>query len=100
MWSIGCTIGLIGVIWITIDDRDYGLTALALFLGGPVAIIIGALPWMFLEDASSPNLATLKKGEWVCTNSHTVVTGVPISTGKTTTIMPQSHKVCDSYTRL
>jgi hypothetical protein len=100
IWGIGCAVGLLVALWRTYNDGEYVIAALVFFLGGPLLALFAILPWAFIADSVSPTLDTLKKGEWVCTDSHTVVTSVPISTGHSTTFMPQSYKVCNTYTRL
>lgn len=74
--------------------------SLMIFVGGPLFFVMAALPWAFWSEQSSPDLVTLKKDAWACVASHTETTMVPISTGKTTTMVPQMHSVCDQYGRV
>lgn len=99
-WSAGCIAGVIHFFVTTFDEDGFFTWIIELVVGAPLAILIAAIPWFALTEATSPILATLKKGEWVCRSSHSDSTLVPMVTGNTTILMPISERKCDEYVRL
>lgn len=81
-------------------DESIGIGVIFTFVVGPLAFLMACLPWAIMQDETSPDLVTLKKGEWACVSQHSETTMVPISTGKTTTLVPQTNSVCDQYGRI
>jgi hypothetical protein len=66
-------------------------------LGLPMGAVMAVLPWGFIQDSQSPDLAVLKKGQWACTATRLETTLMPISTGKSTILVPTTHSVCIAY---
>ena len=101
MWSVGCIGG--ALYWaisniLTPYDRAVGF--MVLFTGLPIAAFMGLLPWAVLADMQSPDLATLKKGEWTCSQTRIVNGMMPVVSGKTTTMVPTTSTECIQYSRL
>lgn len=99
LWSIGC-IGL--VVWCVVWLFDEEGPLIAFFIGCvalPIGVLLAVLPWAAIEDASSPDLVTLKKNAWFCSASHTVVTTTMVASGKVMVPVTTSHQVCDRYDR-
>ena len=100
LWSLGC-FGL--PLWagfsMVRDPWDRGMGIAILLLGWPIGCFIAVLPWAFIAQERSPDLATLKKNEWACSASHTQITTTYVMVGKVMTPMVQSHQVCDQYNR-
>lgn len=99
LWSLGC-IGLSvwSIVW-TLRENEWVMAAVAGFIGLPIAALLAIMPWAFIAQTQSPNLAVLKKNEWVCTETRTETTMMPVATGRTTTIVPTIHSVCIVYAR-
>lgn len=98
-WSLTLTICAIwGIAEGWSDSALMGL--ISTFVIGPLVGFIAAAPWLIWSDAESPDLVTLKKHEWVCVARHSETTMMPIATGKTTTMVPQTTEVCDQYSRI
>ena len=91
-----CALWVISVGWE--EGLLFGL--LGTFVVAPLVALFAAAPWFIWADEQSPNLTTLKKGQWACVASHSETVMMPISTGKTTTLVPQSTIVCDQYSRI
>lgn len=56
-----------------------------------VVAVIG-IPYAIYSESRDPHIS-LNKTEWHCSHSHTIF--IPISNGKTTTILPE--QICDNY---
>lgn len=69
MWTAGCTLA---PLWATIClwRDEPSLSLVTLFVGLPLGVLIGVFPWGMMQDAESPELASLRKGQWVCTYRH------------------------------
>jgi len=100
MWSVGCIGGCLLIAVGGFSDGDLGLGFAVTLLGLPIAVLLGLLPWAIAEDMASPDLVTLKKADWVCSTSHNVTSMTPVSTGKTTIMVPTTQSVCDTYSRI
>lgn len=96
MWSIGSVAFPVWGMIQTARDYEWGMCAAMLFLGLPLGAVLAALPWMFIAEARSPDLVTLKKGYWACTASHQVTTMVLV--GKV--MVPQTRSECDAYGKI
>ena len=95
MFSLGCVGGTLFFGYYLWTDREKMFSLLIIFIGLPVACLVAALPWALLDRAGRPDLATLKKLEWHCTDSHQEVTVV--TTGRV--VVPINQSVCDQYER-
>lgn len=95
MWSAGCVGLTVYLVWFLFDEGDNGMAVAALLLGLPFAVVIAALPWGVMADIRSPDLVTLKKGDWGCTTSHSETS--MILAGKV--LVPTTRRVCDGYGR-
>ena len=93
MWSIGMlslVITFTYSVWDDVSENIFGILA-TIGIGVPTALFLVFVPWALIHDAESPNLATLKKANWVCNSSHQEI--IP---GKT----PMMKTVCDNYFRI
>lgn len=99
MWSLGCFFLPLKGVYHLWQDNETALCLALLLIGWPLCIVIGILPWMVYAENQSPDLATLKKNEWTCSQSHTVVTTTMIMAGKTMVPVVTSHQECDQYNK-
>jgi hypothetical protein len=99
MWSIGWVALAIWAAAFLIAEGEWVPGILAALIGFPIAIFVALLPWAIAQDIASPDLATLKKGEWACSATRTETTMMPITSGKTTTMVPTTRSVCTAYVR-
>lgn len=99
LWSIGCIGGIILLIWYMINQTEYGIAFALFFLGLPFAVLLAILPWAAIADFKSEDLAVLKKNAWACTATRTETTMMPVTTGKTTVMVPTTTTVCIQYSR-
>ncbi|MEO0828843.1 MAG: hypothetical protein AAFY03_00080 [Pseudomonadota bacterium] len=100
MWSIGWVgFPIFGGIALLKDEFDRGMGFAVLLIGTPLGAVFAVLPWEGIAAQSSPDLATLKKGEWACTQTKIVNSMMPVSNGKTTTMVPTTSSVCVQYSR-
>lgn len=99
LWSVGCFSLPLWAVWSMWDEDEKGMAAATLLIGLPIGCLIAVLPWAFIAEQRSPDLATLKKNEWFCSSSHTVVTTTMVMSGKVMIPVTQSHQVCDQYQR-
>ena len=93
MWSAGCIIAPLWGAWSVWRNDGHLLVALVITtLVLPLGVAGAVAPWAFIVQEQSPDLATLKKNEWVCTASHqqTVLIGRVVS----------QQTVCDQYSRI
>lgn len=95
LWSSACIIAPLWAAWLLWQDNEPGMSLACFGLGLPLMAFMAALPWAFIHDSQSPDLATLKKGQWACTGSHDETTMILV--GKV--IVPQHRTVCDAYSR-
>jgi len=105
LWSLGCFgLPLWGAWHFSFGlekyDREYGMSAALLLLIWPLGCFMAFLPWMAMDAAASPNLETLKKAEWACSESHTETRRGAVSTGKITIPTTTHLTVCDQYNRI
>ncbi len=61
--------------------------------------LLGSLIGYAAYDSITAETFELRKDSWRCTASHTDTTVVPIMTGSTTVMVPQSSTVCDRWER-
>jgi len=100
LWAAGCVIApLVGTYYLWQDDGRW-MAALFFAIGLPVGAVLAVLPWWAIAGTKSPDLATLKKGQWACTASRLETTMMPVSTGKTTMLVPTTYSVCVTYSKL
>lgn len=99
IWSLGCALGVLALLKFYFEEGDIAAIAFGL-VGAVTGVILGLIPWAIYEDATSPDLTTLKKGEWVCTETRVVNSMMAVSTGKTTTVVPTTRSECINYGRV
>jgi ABC-type siderophore export system fused ATPase/permease subunit len=99
MFALGCFGGTLWLARSVADEESRLGAALALLVGIPLAVFIGALPFVLIAQGASPNLVTLKKNEWACTSAHTQVVTSYTMSNRTMIPIVTSHKVCDAYGR-
>lgn len=99
-WSLGCIAAVIAIVAYLWGDETPIMAGVVGLIGLPFAAVLALLPWAAIDDMQSPDLVTLKKGDWACSAQHTETGSTVMSTGKTTMVLPTSHSVCDQYSRL
>jgi hypothetical protein len=103
MWGVGC-IGLpLWVVWAMWREGDRGPAIAILLLGLPLGALLALLaflPWTLVKRDNSPNLATLKKSEWVCAEAHYVTSTTYVKSGSVMVPVNSRSKVCDQYNRI
>jgi len=99
LWSLGCFIIPLIMGISMFADREPALGATLILLGWPAGCLFAYVPWALISEAQSPDLATLKKSEWVCAQSHPVTTTTYIMTGKVLVPVTNTHQECDQYNR-
>lgn len=67
-------------------------------IGGIVAALVGLIVWAGVNEASKPSFS-LAKSDWTCSAHHYQTSFVPVSTGKTTIMVPQNVRICDQWSR-
>jgi hypothetical protein len=100
LWSVGC---VLLPLWGTVTlfrEGDRGMAASLLLIGFPIGCLFATLPWAFISEQKSPDLATLKKNEWRCSTSHTVVSTTYVMSGKVMIPITSSHQECNQYDKL
>lgn len=99
LWSAFCFLApLYGFINLWMEN-DKALSLLLLCIVWPLCIILAFIPWQFYIQEKSPDLVTLKKNEWFCSQQHSEVTTSMIMTGKVMVPVTTTHEVCDQYNR-
>ena len=71
LWSFGCIalpLYMVVTLW---RDGDHILSVILAAIALPIAFLLGAVPWALIAEQASPDLAVLKREEWVCANSTT-----------------------------
>ncbi|WP_148282930.1 hypothetical protein [Pseudogulbenkiania sp. NH8B] len=68
---------------------------LVLLVIAVLMLIAGVAVW---QDAQSPHFQ-LKKSDWVCTREKLETILMPVSTGNSTTLIPETSSVCVEYRR-
>jgi hypothetical protein len=74
----------------------------AAFIAVASVAIVGGLATaivVLVQRERSPTFE-LRKADWHCTAHHQETRLLPIHSGKTTIIVPQSDDVCDTYVRV
>lgn len=99
LFTIGCVVGPLGCAVYVFRDGERMIAALIFFIVWPVACLLGALPWGLIADAKSPDLATLKKSDWICSASHPETTTTYVKSGNVLTPITSHRQVCDQYSR-
>jgi len=95
LWSVSCIVGTLWATYHLWQDDERGMALACFGLGLPIMAFFAVMPWAFIIDAKSPDLATLKKRQWACTASHDETTMVLV--GKV--MVPQRRPICDAYSR-
>lgn len=100
LWSVGCVVIPLWAGFSLVQDRcDRGLGISVLLVGFPLGCLFAMAPWAFIADIQSPNLATLKKGQWVCSQSHQVTSTTYVKSGSVLVPVTNTNRVCDQYRR-
>lgn len=99
LWFLGCTVLPLYAAVSLFQDRDTGLGAAVLLIGFPLGCLIAVLPVALIEESQSPDLATLKKNEWVCSASHSVSTTTYVKSGSVMVPVTSRHQECDVYSK-
>lgn len=74
-WAILCAIGFLSFVRHLINEGDKMESLVLGTTTGVCALILAATPFGVIKYEKSPNLATLKKHEWLCTDSRLLSTG-------------------------
>lgn len=104
LWSIGC-LALFLFILKQVVFPGYGEgpnwlgIVMVLGLALPIIVLIGLLPWAYIEYDKSPDLATLKKAEWWCSVEHPETTTTYVQSGKVMVPVTTTTMVCDQYNK-
>ena len=99
LWSLGCFGLPLWAAWSLWDDGDNGLAVAIGLMAWPIGCLLAVLPWAFISEAQSSDLATLKKNEWFCSQSHPVTTTTYVKSGSVMVPVTSTHQVCDQYNR-
>jgi len=91
IWGLAFIAGCFGFMRELFFDVNWGWTAVGAIVMAPVVIFFAAVPLALTVEASSPVLATLHKGAWICGSGHMQI-GMA---GK----VPTRTFVCDQYNR-
>ena len=99
LWAIGIVAGT--VLFLNYMRADSGpvVAGVLTAIGLPTALVIAAMPALFIMSENSPTLAVLKKNEWVCSETRTENFMMPVVSGSSTTMVPSTRSVCVVYTR-
>jgi hypothetical protein len=62
-------------------------------------VILSIVLWAMFADSQSPNLATLKKNAWFCSEKHTEIYTTYVKSGNSTVPVTNTRIVCDQYNR-
>lgn len=100
-WTILCFGAVIWIVGAVSDDYGSpGYAVVALVVAGSVGFPLGLAPWYYLNEYRSPVLATLKKGEWICSTSRVENSvGVVVIDGKVG-VAPAVESVCIQYSKV
>ena len=99
MWLVGCVVAPLWAAIVTWQDDDNLICFLVLSIGLPLGCLLGILPWALIAENRSPDLATLKKNEWVCSASHVESSTTYVMSGKIMVPITSNDTVCDQYNR-
>lgn len=99
LWSAGCFSLPLWAGYTLWDEYEKGMAAAMLLLGWPIGVLLAVLPWAFWGQQTSPTLATLKKNEWFCTQSHPVTTTTYVQSSRVMVPITSTNRVCDQYNR-
>jgi len=99
MWAVGCFVLPLWGAWVFFREGDTAPALGVLFIVFPLCVLMGAAPWAFIKQGASPDLATLKKNEWVCTEAHYVTTTTYVKSGSVLVPVTSRSEVCDQYNR-
>lgn len=95
-WAIGCiVIALLVLKWLWCEESPLISICVGLILT-PLALLMAALPYLIYAQETSPDLATLKRNEWVCTATRTRTTYVLVNR----TMTPIISNECITYNRI
>ncbi len=90
MWAVGI-LALAGYFLFPLEDRL--VKAVAVCFVVPIASFMIFVPFSVIHRKDSPILATLRKGEWSCTDSRVATSMVMV--GKV--MFPRTTRVCVEY---
>jgi hypothetical protein len=99
LWTAGC---FSLPLWVTLtlfEEGDKAGALAALCIGWPLGCLLGLLPWALIMEEESPDLATLKKAQWYCAQSHEETTTTFVMVGKVMVPHYNRRIVCDEYKR-
>ena len=99
MWAVGILTGAIILLKSGVEDFTRLGAAVMGCIGIPIAVLIAAMPMVYVMDQQSPDLAVLKKNEWMCSETRTETIMMPVVSGNTTTMVPSVQSVCIQYSR-
>ena len=100
LWTIGCTIGPFLSSWWLFNEESPFAAAFMLLITLPLGCVLASIPWILYGQEVSPNLAILKKNEWVCSASHTETTTTYIKSGSVMVPITNHIQVCDQYNKI
>lgn len=99
MWAVGILTGAIILLKTVVEDFTRLGAGVMGCIAIPIAVLIAALPMGYVMDQQSPDLAVLKKKEWMCSETRTETIMLPVVSGNTTAMVPSVRSVCVQYTR-
>ena len=99
LWTIGCTVGPFLGSWCLVKEESLFMAAFVLLITLPIGCLLAFVPWMLYAQETSPNLAVLKKNEWVCSASHSETTTTYVKSGSVMVPIVSHTQVCDQYNK-
>lgn len=94
-----CFMGAAALVAFAVKAAGDGMGLLSFGLAvifAAMALFFVLIPFAVLQEENSPDLATLKKKDFICTSSHKETTWV--MAGKV--LVPLTNEVCDQYGRV
>ena len=106
LWALACLAALGGVLW-KVWSEDFGdgwpgnliASMVALFIAA-FASFLGTGPLALMQYSASPDLATLKKHEWACTDEVQTTTYIANRVGDVTVMQPVTTSECVNYSKV
>lgn len=99
LWALGWVVlPLWAALW-QWNENEKGMSVFIVTVIWPLDCVLSFMPWAFISEAQSDNLALLKKNEWYCSQPRSHTTTTLDLSGKTMVPVTTTQQVCDQYQR-
>lgn len=99
LWVIGVAFAIIATVTMVWRETNAPHASVAACLMIPIGVLAILIAFALVERPKTPNLVTLKKGEWLCTASHRQPITTITVVGKVVVPNTTTVTICDQYSR-